>query len=216
MQPYNGPAKAINMSEVKKSRTPFPILKDQIIKRLESELSPKLYYHGPHHTRDDVLPAVIRLGELARVDAHQMLLLKTAALYHDIGYVEHYMDHETLGAHMAANELPKHGYTPSEVQIIVNLIMATRMPHNPNTFMEEIICDADLDSVGRDDFYITSHQLRLELQEMGIRVSLREWYIRQLKFLKSHEYITEMAKTLRNPTKLMIIAELEDILGEKH
>lgn len=202
------------MNDTRKLKTPFQTIQDQIIKRLKSELSPNLYYHGPHHTRDDVLPAAIRLGTLADLSDHDMLLLKTAALYHDIGYVEHYMDHEALGARIAAKELPAHGYTPQEVQIIVNLIIATRMPHNPNTFLEELICDADLDSVGRTDFFITSHQLRLELQEMGISVSIRDWYTRQLKFLQSHQYITQMAQTLRNPTKQNNIAELKEILGE--
>jgi uncharacterized protein len=190
----------------------FEILKQRVVERLENELSPKLYYHGVHHTRDDVLPAVERLAEVAYLNGEELLLLKTAALYHDIGYVEHYLDHEAIGARIASEDLPEAGYSPEQVQIIVDLIMATRMPQSPRTELEELICDADLDSLGRDDFFVVSHSLRLELKEMGIVTSVREWYARQLKFLESHTYLSEAARELRREGKLQNIEELRDIL----
>jgi uncharacterized protein len=195
-------------------KTDFKTLHTAVITRLEKNLSPKLYYHGPHHTRDDVLPAAERLAQHAKLDAEQTLLLRTAALYHDIGYLEHYVDHESLGANIAAAELPKHGYTPAEVQIIVDLIMATRMPHNPRTDLEKMMCDADLNSICRDDFFITSHSLRLELKHMGLVTSVREWYTRQLKFLESHRYLSEAGIALGEDGKQQNITELRGILAQ--
>ena len=192
----------------------FETLKKRVIERLENELSPTLYYHGVHHTRDDVLPAVERLAEVAVVNGEDLLLLKTAALYHDIGYVENYLDHEAIGARIASEELPELGYSTEQVQIIADLIMATRMPQSPHTPLEQLICDADLDSLGRDDFFVISHSLRLELKEMGIVTSVREWYTRQLKFLESHTYLSEAAQELRTEGKQQNINELRDILQQ--
>lgn len=196
-------------------KTAFDTLKSEIIERLESGLSPNLLYHGVHHTRDDVLPAAIQLGEMANLSQHDMQLLKTAVLYHDLGYIQVYNDHEDLGAYLAAEELPKHGYAPEEIETIVGLIMATKMPHGAKGLLQEIICDADLDSLGREDFFVTSHCLRLELQSIGIELSVRDWYMRQLEFLKNHQYITPMAKKLRKSTKQKIIAEIENILAPR-
>ena len=194
------------------SRLDFETLRQRVIERLENELSPKLYYHGVHHTRDDVLPAVERLAELVDVNGEELLLLRTAALYHDIGYIEHYLDHEAIGARIASEELPELGYSTEEVQVIADMIMATRMPQSPRTDLEELICDADLDSLGREDFFVISHSLRLELKEMGIVTSVREWYVRQLKFLESHTYLSAAATELRADGKQQNIDELRDIL----
>lgn len=191
----------------------FEAIKENVFLRLNRGLSPKLHYHGLSHTRDDVLPAAIRLATLDDIDADDLFLLKTAALYHDIGYLESYKDHETIGARIASEELPELGYTPHQVQKIANMIMATRMPQSPRTHLEKLMCDADLNSLGRDDFFVTSHLLRLELKEMGIETSLKEWYTRQLKFLESQEYWTDVARQLCNPVKQSIINELRDVLN---
>ena len=63
-------------------------VKAYVLGRLENELSPKLTYHGLHHTRDDVLPAAIRLAKLVNLSHADTLLLKTAALFHDTGFME--------------------------------------------------------------------------------------------------------------------------------
>ncbi len=196
-------------------KTDFQTLRANVIARLEKNLSPNLHYHGPHHTRDDVLPAAERLAAYAQLSPDQTLLLRTAALYHDIGYLEHYADHETLGAKVVMAELPAHGYTAAEIQTVVDLIMATRMPHNPRTELQRMMCDADLNSLCRDDFFITSHRLRLELKQMGLVTSVREWYARQLKFLESHQYLSSAGIALGEDGKKQNIAELRHILNEE-
>jgi uncharacterized protein len=190
----------------------FDPIRQTVLLRLEHGLSPKLLYHGIEHTRDDVLPAAIRLGELAQLSEEDMLILKTAALYHDIGYLESYSNHEMIGARIASEELPELGYGPHQVQKIADLIMATRMPQSPRTLLEMLMCDADLDSLGREDFFITSHRLRLELRGMGLETTLREWYTRQLKFLQGQTYWTEYARALRDAGKQKTIEDLKTVL----
>ena len=44
-----------------------------------------------------VVPASILLGEKANLSEEDKLLLKTAALYHDVGYIEQYEKNEPIG-----------------------------------------------------------------------------------------------------------------------
>jgi len=191
----------------------FELIRDMIFSRLERELSPKLYYHGVHHTRDDVLPAIERLASLAQIKGEELLLLKIAAIYHDFGYTHHYLNHEAIGAGIASQELPEFGFSAEQVRRIAGMIMATRMPQSPKNELEKLICDADLDSLGREDFFVISHSLRLELKEMGIITSVKEWYTRQLKFLESHVYLSEFGRALRTEGKNRNILELRSILN---
>ncbi len=180
-----------------------------MLERLARELPPDLYYHGIHHTRDDVLPAAERLATRAGLDAEQSLLLKTAALYHDAGFLIQYQENEALGAAIAAETLPQFGYTPAQIASIQALIRATRMPQQPQDLLQSLLCDADLDSLGRADYLETSHNLRQELAAYGTRISLRDWYTRQLAFLSGHEYFTAAARSLRDAGKQENIAELK-------
>src|SRR5450756_974498 len=95
------------------------------LKRLETELTPSLYYHSAAHTRDDVVPAAERLAHLEHVNRDNLLLLRTAAFFHDIGFVEQPQNHEKISARIAEEILPQFGYLPEQIKTIQSLIMAT-------------------------------------------------------------------------------------------
>lgn len=183
--------------------------RDYILERLARELPPELYYHGVHHTRDDVLPAAELLAQQMGLDADQRLLLKTAALYHDTGFLIRYTDNEELAAAIAAETLPQFGYTPAQIAEIQALIRATRIPQQPQTLLQALLCDADLDSLGREDYLETSHNLRRELAAHGTPISMRDWYTQQLAFLSNHQYFTAAARAFRDAGKQANIAELK-------
>jgi uncharacterized protein len=141
------------------------------------------------------------------------LLLLTAALFHDLGFIQEREDHELIGAQIAARVLPDFGYSEEQVQIIVGIIMATKLPRSPANLLQEIMADADLDVLGREDFWITSLALRAELEANGSRSTDEEWYRSQLEFLKEHEYFTVSAKALREEKKQRNIQELVSIIN---
>jgi uncharacterized protein len=191
----------------------FERAKQYVLGRLEKELPPDLYYHGIHHTRDDVLPAAERLARLERLPVEELLLLRTAALYHDTGYIEDYYNNEEIGLRIAYETLPYFGYQPADIEAVGRIIMVTRLPQCPQNLMEQIICDADMDSLGRKDFFITSHRLRLELTIYDSPVTLHDWYPRQLAFLEGHRYWTAGARNLREAGKQNNIHEIKQLLG---
>ena len=179
-----------------------------IMKVLEKKLSPKLHYHSIAHTKD-VCRAVERLALLEGVTDEGLFLLKSAATYHDAGFVESYEKNEPVGARMAGEILPKYGYTEEHIEEIRRLIYVTQIPHKPNNQLEEIMCDADLDYLGRDDFHLIADKLRLELREHGKIDSDRKWDEIQVMFLTQHRYFTETAKKTRQIKKMENLEEIK-------
>ncbi len=182
-----------------------------IIKKLSNELSNKLHYHSIEHTRD-VVQAVERLALSENVTDEGLFLLKTAATYHDAGFVEQYEKNEPIGVRMASEILPKYGYTEEHIEIIKELIFVTSVPHKPKNLLEEIICDADLDYLGREDFHEIADRLRKELREHGKLNSDRKWDEIQVLFLTQHQYFTETSKSTRDPKKSENLQEIKNRL----
>lgn len=184
-----------------------------IMKKLEKKLSPKLYYHSIEHTKD-VTKAAERLAIMEGITDEGLFLLKSAATYHDAGFVEQYDHNEPIGVRMSREILPKYGYTDEQIEVIAGLIYATKIPHKPTTLLQEIICDADLDYLGREDFHEIADKLRLELREHGKIDSDRMWDEIQVKFLTQHQYFTDSAIKLRQKLKEKHIEDIKQKLRE--
>jgi len=183
-------------------------LKERILDLLDEQLPGDLTYHGTHHTLDvlDVCNAYIERGSIEERDA---LLLRTGVLFHDFGFTRSFDDHERNGAILAEKVLPDYGFSPEEIKIVEGLIMSTKIPQKPETELEKIICDADLDYLGRDDYYPISNTLFQELKSLGKIKTQAEWNALQVGFLEAHKYHTSYAIENRQPEKEKRIAELK-------
>lgn len=165
------------------------------------ELPASLSYHSIHHTRDGVVPAVERFAAWEGVDGESLLLLRTAAWYHDIGFIEQPLEHEAIGVRIAATVLPQWGYSLTQIGTIAGMIMATKLPQSPHTKLEALLADADLDVLGRPDFLARNEDLRNELAAFGTQMTDCQWLHDQLAFVQSHRYWTEAARALRDGQK---------------
>lgn len=185
-----------------------------VLGRLARELRPDRFFHSLYHTRDDVVPAVVRLAEMTGLNGDDQLLLVTAAYFHDVGYIERTNGHghEEASVAIARDSLPRFGYSPDQIEQIAAIIMATRMPQNPHGLLEELMADGDLDSLGRDDFVATGNRLRDELAVDSRVFSDAEWYRYEIAMLQSHHYFTEAARALRNAGKARNLAHMLALL----
>lgn len=180
--------------------------------RLRRELPLQLTYHDLWHTQHDVLPAVARLGAISGLSARDIRLLEVAAAFHDIGFIETYEEHERAGIQIVCDTLPQYGFHRQEIEQIADLIRATRLPQSPENDLQEFLVDADLDVLGRDDFFDRNELLRQELALLNGAIPWRQWQKRQLQFLTQHTYFTPVARNLRDEGKKRHIQTIQDWL----
>lgn len=190
----------------------FKGAKQYIINRLQNELDHGLFYHGLHHTLD-VYESTERLAALEKISGKDLILLKTAALYHDSGFIEQSNDHEEASIGIARNILPAFHYSQQEIESVCGMILATKLPQSPQNHLEEILCDADLDYLGRADFPAISAMLLKEFLSRHIIKDAKDWNKFQVKFFKSHTYFTHSAQQLRAAKKQEWLESLEHADG---
>ena len=191
----------------------FTDIQELILDRLEKELPRYLYYHNVKHTVD-VVTEVELIGWAEGLDDEGILLLKTAALFHDVGHTISYDEHEFHGTELARKLLPAYGYTEEQLEKICNIIMATKLPPQPKDIFQEIICDADLDYLGRSDMIPVSNTLYKELSEQDKIGTLNDWNKLQLKFISAHTYFTKTARSLREVNKQKQIERIKKLIVE--
>jgi class 3 adenylate cyclase len=189
----------------------FGDMEEAVLNRLENELSDELAYHNMKHTVDVVTQVEI-IGRGEGVSEEEMLLLKTAALFHDTGFLISYDNHEDNSIELAREVLPMYGYLDDQIEEIVELINVTRKDAHPRNHLEAILKDADLDYLGRSDFIPVSRSLYEEFQTFNGKMTLPEWNKKQISFITNHKYYTNTAKNLRQVRKEQQLSALKDFM----
>ncbi|MGN6615904.1 MAG: HD domain-containing protein [Ilyomonas sp.] len=190
----------------------FEVIENRIIARLDKELDNRLHYHNSSHTVD-VIEQTQRIAKQEGIkDAEMLSLLKIAALYHDTGFLFTYTDHELEGCEIARKDLQELGVVNGELETISGLILATKVPQKPQTHLQQIICDADLDYLGRGDYNSISSRLKKELLEYGFIGSEKDWLTLQINFLESHTYFTSTSQKNRSEKKNEVLLQLKEKL----
>ena len=189
----------------------FGDLEEAVLNRLENELSDDLAYHNMKHTVDVVTQVEI-IGRGEGVSEEEMLLLKTAALFHDTGFLISYENHEDNSIELSREVLPMYGYLDDQIEEIVELINVTRKDALPRNHLEAILKDADLDYLGRSDFIPVSKNLYQEIQTFNGKMTLPEWNKKQINFITNHKYYTNTAKNLRQVRKEQQLSALKDFM----
>jgi uncharacterized protein len=192
----------------------FEAARQYVLNRLQRELSPLITYHTAAHTLDEVAPAADEFAALEGVTGEDLLLLRTAAIYHDSGYVEQQHDHEEGSMRIAAVVLPGFGYSPAQIEVIAGIIRATQLPQDPHTLVEQIMADADLSILGQADYLLHSAALRQELAAFGQPMTDAQWYGGQLQFIRDHRYFTAAARSLRDAQKQVNAAAMAALLAQ--
>ncbi len=189
----------------------YNTLRKTILEILHKKLSKDLYYHGVHHTLDALKTCDLYLKNI-KISRHDAQILRLGVLFHDIGFTESTINHEHKGTEIARDLLTNFDFKTEDIDVIVGLILSTEVPQKPNTLLEKMICDIDLDYLGRSDFYEISNNLYKELKlTIGLK-NKNDWNKIQVKFLEAHTYHTDFAIKKRQPEKEKRIKELKELI----
>lgn len=177
---------------------------DHIINRLRHELPADLRYHCLEHTLH-VIDASKIIANAEGLEPDTVDLLITAAAYHDCGFLVTYQKHEEAGCVIAEEVLPQYGYSEEQIRTITKLIMATKVPQAPVTKAEKILCDADLDYLGGNNYEEIANGLFEELLLHGFAITEENWQQIQINFLEAHQYWTAYSQTNKAPKKAEVL-----------
>jgi uncharacterized protein len=189
----------------------FSRYKEKMIRVFDENLKPSLHYHNSAHTLD----VIAKVEDIARlegiVNPEQIFILRMAALFHDSGFLYVYKNHEEKSCEIMKEELVSLDLPDHVIDQIVHLIMMTKLPPNPSNHLEQIICDADVDYLGRDDFFEISNRLKAEFLEYGIVKDESEWQEKQIRFFEFQKFFTRTSQGRRMTKKNEIYLKLRKI-----
>jgi len=163
----------------------------EIVRKLLGEkLGSWAYYHDFRHTEETV-EAAREIGAASGLGEGEMEILLLAAWFHDTGYTEVAEGHEERSVMIATEHLAGRGYPEEKLMKIAGCIMATKVPQRPKNSLEEVICDADMLFLGREEFFRKNDLLKEEIEEReGKAIPAADWLKRSIDFLTGHVYHT--------------------------
>lgn len=180
--------------------------------KYKKEQPKEISYHGFHHVLA-VLKSCNEHIDRLKINEKDAHLLRIAALLHDVGILSSYENHETQGIKFVTKELPKWGYGSKDIDKITEMIKSTKLPQEPKNLLEQILCDADLDYLGKNKFYEIGATLYKEFMAYNVVKNEEEWDRLQIKFLERHTYHTDFARRYRQPEKQKRIYEIKEKWG---
>ena len=183
---------------------------DFLTKKLKNELNTHITYHDVSHTKKVIASAVI-IARAENITGQDLILLKTAALFHDSGFLLSRADHEVHSCRLAKKYLPRYQYNEAEIELICKLIMTTKMPQSPDSQLSRILCDADLYYLGEEGYAHQAENLYQELLSDQQMRSEREWLKMQIDFLGAHSYFTPTANKNCDAGKSINLVALQSI-----
>jgi predicted metal-dependent HD superfamily phosphohydrolase len=169
-----------------------------------------MYYHQYSHTLD-VVERAVYLGYKENLSREEIEILELSALFHDTGFIVQYEHNEPIGAKFASNFLKSYLYPNDKIATIERIILATDPNYlEPKDIYEKIIKDADVDNLGRDDFFEQGSRVKSEVEVLkNIKIKDPEWHHAMLDVLYKNKFYTNTQIEERQQKKDANIALLE-------
>lgn len=174
---------------------------------LRKDIDVRYRYHDLNHTLD-VIEQTQFIGKQEKLSEPELLVLRIAALFHDTGFLVKRALHELESILFFEKTARAFGLNEADIALVSGCIRATQMPQNPQSHLEQVMCDADLDYLGRNDFKTIGDLLYAEMNSCGEIGSLDDWNALQVRFLSKHQFHTQYSKTHRQPVLDQHLQEL--------
>lgn len=180
----------------------------------EKNQTDNLVFHNLKHT-ESVVERAKEIAQQYQLSEHEQFVLYAAAWFHDAGHL--FVDpskHELKSVELMRDFLSKHTDDEELLKEIGECILATRMPRNPQTLLQQIICDADTYHLGTKEFKTTNKQIKKEYDLRKIPAPAGGWKKGSLDFIESHTFYTDYCKNLLDEGKKQNIEKLRKKVGD--
>lgn len=179
-----------------------------LVKELKEKLPESIMYHSEDHARR-VVEAVDEIGKAEGLSEEELILAKISAWLHDIGFTVSHHDHELHSAEIAEAFLYEKGLEKKKIRQVLDAILSTRIPQEPKDQISEVLCDADMIHVTRDDYFEIANLMR---EEMGLikkmNIDKAEFHRLSYIFFNQHKFHTNYGETVLDENKKKVMEEL--------
>jgi class 3 adenylate cyclase/predicted metal-dependent HD superfamily phosphohydrolase len=186
----------------------YELFEKETLKFLKDNLNTNLHYHCLDHTKE-VIAAVDVICEGEELSANEYIVLKAAAVLHDIGFVRSPDRHEEHSVEIARQWLPKYGFSGDMIEEICSCISSTKMGFVANNKLQQLLIDADLFYLGTNNYFKHAENLKEEFGFLGREFDNTEWLDVQINFLNQHQYYRTYAKKHLEPNKRKVLDTLK-------
>lgn len=171
-------------------------IEERVFELVNSNKSLNLHFHKNEFI-EKVSHQVELLGRSENIQDDELLLLLTAGQLIYSGLSESYENFENKSVEIAREILPEYGFEEAQINRICNLILASKMPSNPQNILESILIDAKMEFIGRSD-YITQVKLLYLEQKNTLKDFSKDKFMKgQVEMLSGFEFYTTAARRLR-------------------
>ncbi len=155
-----------------------------------------LVYHNLNHTKT-VVKRALEIAADYPFGETELFTLTASAWFHDTGHlVGGAKLHEDRSVAIMQKFLESKGVTKEIIDEIESCICATKLPQQPKSLIEKIVCDADTYNLGTKEFIQTDKLLKKECKLRNMPVD--NWEEKTLNLLESHKYFTSHCQSLLN------------------
>ena len=183
-------------------------LEEKVFGSILAELPENLHFHRLEYAQK-VYNQTFLLCRAEEVEQEDRLLVRTAALMLFTGITQSFQNFENRSSVLVRELLPEFKYSEIQIDMICNLIIATKQPFHPNNLLEKILIDAKMEYIGRPDYPTLIKLQYQELVESGIHINGQQFKKQQLELLYEFDFFTVAARRLREVSGEEQMATLE-------
>ncbi len=187
-------------------------LQREALRYLQDNLNSIYHYHNAEHTLN-VCTMIAEFSENCILPENEIAALKIAAIFHDFGYLESAFDNEGLALPFMMEFCKKYGVEEKVSHRAGELIMETAFPYHPVSAAGELLCDADIEYIGRVCFFEKAGLFRQEMSALNHIYSDQQWWKLELDFLQNNQFFSTVCREKRSAGRLANIAKVKAILA---
>ena len=190
-------------------------VENHVSKIYKEKSPPENIYHDLAHTHS-VVQSINKIGSASKLSDDELEKVMIAGWFHDIGYIESGENHEEISSDYARKFLESIEYPDDKILQVIDCIMATKIPSDPQETMEKVICDADLHHLGEKEFFDKNELFRTEYEKRNNEiVSEFDWIKRNIDFFTQHKYYTKYAREKYDEQKSANLLKLQKKFRKK-
>ena len=164
-------------------------LKEQVLDLLQLKFpEDRHYFRGASHTIN-ALSVVEEYIDNMRLGTYEAQILRMGVLMRDLAELNT-IEHGEDGIELVKKTMSDAGFTFVQTKVVSDLVKSSRRPHRPTNLLERIICDVDMEFLGREDHEEANEMFFQELLKNSLVSSREEWEQWQQDMLENYKYHT--------------------------